>query len=449
MPLAVRSLTLAVPAVAALLGIVAVVDPVLAIVGSVAIVFGVLMLTDVAVGICLYAFASALFEGIPEFGAFSAAKALGLALALTWFATLAFRQHLRDEIFVQSPAYFGLLVCFVLWCGASTLWAENSPEATAQFIRLSLNLLIIPIAFSAIDDERTLRLLIAALLAGLLVSTLYGLFKGGVEGGDGRLTGSGLDANYLALWLIVASSLAYGIVASEGDILLRGLTFFGIGLAGLAVFATASRTGLIALASVLLVAPFIAGRGRRALAILLALLAVGAAGIYFTAFASDTIREHVSSQADGGSGRTSIWKVGVRMAEAHPVAGVGLGNFQTSSIHYLLEPGAVERSEHIVDEPKVAHNTYLQWWAETGLVGLTAYLLLVASSFVLAMRAARRFAAAGRRDSEALARAVAVAIIALSVGAFFISLQNSKPLWLLLALGPVMLKLARRQGLSA
>jgi O-antigen ligase len=309
--------------------------------------------------------------------------------------------------------------------------------------------MIIPIAFSAIDDERTLRLLIASLLAGLLLSTVYGLFKGGVEGGDGRLTGSGLDANYLALWLIVSSSLAYGIVASEGDVLMRGLTFCGIGLAGLAVFATASRTGLIALASVLLVAPFIAGSGRRGLAVLLAVLAVGAAGIYFTAFASDTIREHVSSQADGGSGRTSIWKVGLRMAESNTATGVGLGNFQTSSIHYLLEPGAVERSEHIVDEPKVAHNTYLQWWAETGLVGLAAYLLLVVSSFVLAMRAAHRFARAGLRDSEALARAVAVAIVALSVGAFFISLQNSKPLWLLLALGPVMIKLARRQGLAA
>ena len=41
-------------------------------------------------------------------------------------------------------------------------------------------------------------------------------------------------------------------------------------------------------------------------------------------------------------------------------------NFPVASIHYLLEPGALMRTDFIVDNPKVAHNTYLNVLAELG-----------------------------------------------------------------------------------
>lgn len=449
MPVAVRTISVAVPAVAALVGLVAVTDPVLAIAGAVAVVFGVVMLTDFAAGICIFAFGSALFEGIPEFGAFSAAKAIGLALAISWLATVTYRQNLRDEIVAGAPAYTALLAAFGLWCAASALWAESSSTATSEFSRLALNLLLIPIAYSAINDTRTLRLMVIGLLTGLMLSVLYGfMFGEGVATGEERLAGSGLDANYLALWLIVACTLALGTLASFKDPGVRLLVLGALGFAALAAFATASRTGLIALAAILICAPLLAGHGRRLMALAAATLAVFGGAVFFTAFASDTVRAHVSSRNDGGSGRTDIWKVGVRMAKANAVAGVGLGNFQGSAIHYLLEPGSVTRTEHIIDKPKVAHNTHLQWLAETGLVGGTLFLALFGSSLAMALRAARRFAAAGRRDADLLSRAVALAMIGVFVGGFFISLQNAKPLWILLALGPVMLKLARREGVA-
>ena len=51
------------------------------------------------------------------------------------------------------------------------------------------------------------------------------------------------------------------------------------------------------------------------------------------------------TEVQGGSGRTDIWTVGTRMVRAHPLTGIGLGNFQNTSIHYLLRPGEITRSE--------------------------------------------------------------------------------------------------------
>jgi putative inorganic carbon (HCO3(-)) transporter len=447
MPLAVRTLPVAVMGAAALLGLLAVIDPLVAVAGSVGIAFGILMLADVTVGLCIFAFSAALFEAIPEFGAFSVAKALGLALALSWFAALTVRPTLRGEVFSEMPGYTVLLLLLVAWGGVSVLWAEDSSLTIAAWTRLLLNVLLIPIAFSAVRNMRALRWVAAALLAGMVLSAMYGyVINPGAVDVEGRLGGAGLDPNYLALWLVIAATLGLGTAAHRAtEPALRWSLAIGAGICLLAALATASRTGLVALATVLVFAPLVAGRGRRAAMTLLAVIAVAGTGLYITSFASDAVREHISETQGGGSGRTDIWKVGARMARANPVLGVGLGNFQTSSVHYLLEPGTITRSDYIVDQPKVAHNTYLELAAETGGVGLALYVVIALVAVASGVRAAGRFTEAGRRDESLMARAVVLATLAALAGSTFISLQYTKPLWLLLALGPITLHLSRQE----
>lgn len=445
MPIIVRTMPVAVAGAAALLGLLAVLDPMLAVAGSVAVAFGGLMLADLGLGLCLFAFSASLFEAIPEFESFSVAKVIGLALALTWFAALAARPNMRGELFSEQPGYTVLLVLLATWGLASVLWAEESSVTLADCLRLTLNLLLVPIAFAAVKDTRTLRLLIAALLAGIVASVAYGLLVAPVSlQEDGRLAGAGLDPNYLALWLIIAATLGLGVAARRHlDPALRWLVVGTVVVCAVAAMATGSRTGLIAMGAVLLAAPLAAGRRRRATAAILAILAIAGSGLFFSTLASDAVRERITDTQGGGSGRTDIWTVGFRMAAANPVLGVGLGNFQTSSIHYLLEPGTIKRSDYIIDHPKVAHNTYLELLAEIGGVGLALYLGIVAYGLWAVLRAARLFAAAGLRDEDVLARAVLLAMIAGVAGSAFVSIQYTKPIWLLLALGPVVLQLAR------
>src|SRR3954451_1395669 len=98
------------------------------------------------------------------------------------------------------------------------------------------------------------------------------------------------------------------------------------------------------------------------------------------------------------------------MWRAHPLTGVGVGNFQTSSVHYLLKPGAIKRGDLIVTQPKVAHNTYLQVLAEMGVVGFVLFITIVLFSLRCALRAARIFSRKRDLRMELLARGTLISL---------------------------------------
>ena len=163
--------------------------------------------------------------------------------------------------------------------------------------------------------------------------------------------------------------------------------------------------------------------------------------VYFASFAGVDARDRITT-VQGGSGRTDIWKVGWRMVEDKPVLGVGSGNFHVSSIHYLLvKPGAIERDEFIIDTPEgraqlvpagprrardrgpravpVDHRLRDLVRAEGGAAGSGA-------------RATRRW--------RSVARGMVVALVGILAADFFITEQYGKQLWLLLGLGPALLR---------
>ena len=159
---------------------------------------------------------------------------------------------------------------------------------------------------------------------------------------------------------------------------------------------------------------------------------------------------HRYSTSDGGNGRTDIWKVGWRMVEAHPVRGVGAGNFRDVSGQYLLtEPGAITASDQIIDEPHFAHNVYLEVLAELGIVGLALFGALVGSGDRDGGTGGPQVRARRRRSMELLSSAVVVALVSLLAMDFFLSDQFSKQLWLLLALCPALLAIAAGRPVPA
>jgi O-antigen ligase len=81
--------------------------------------------------------------------------------------------------------------------------------------------------------------------------------------------------------------------------------------------------------------------------------------------------------------RMAHWQAGWRMFEDHPALGVGVGNFNTRYPDYFV------RAEFRVSQGH-AHNIYIQMLAETGLAGLTAFLVLTLSFLALALRVVLR-----------------------------------------------------------
>ena len=439
----VRTLPIVVTGIAGLIGLLAVVNPALGAGGALLIALGTLMLVDIRVGICLFAFSAPLLDGVAGIGV-SADKIVGGALALSWIASLVVRPSLRDEIAAHAPVFLALLGLLGARYTATVLWAEDPGEAQYQLIRLYPNLLIVPIAVSAVNDAKTLRWLVGAFLLGVLAAAVFGLITG--QNNQGRLEGGQLDPNALALWLIMAAALAYGILAGPVDIGLRALTVIGLGLGGLAILATGSRGGIIGLAAAFVATPLLVRGRHRLAAFVCVLVAAGGGALYGFSFAPEPVRERLTTDVDTGSGRTSIWKVGVRMIEDKPLGGVGGGNFHISSIHYLFDAGELPETRYFVEDPVGAHNTFMQVTAETGLVGGLLFLGLFGSAVFYSLRAARRFARARMPEYEVLARGVAIAFVGVTVGALSISVENAKPWWLLISLGPIVHKLAREHA---
>lgn len=430
-------------------GLLAGFDPRFAIAASLAIAFVLIVFADLTVGLAIFGFLSYL-ELISFGGILSVSKLSGTLLALAWIAFVLTHEDARSDFLAVYPGMSLVLGSFLGWVALSALWAESTEVVIGAFGRFLLNVILFLIVFSAVRDRRQANIVIGGFLAGAVAAGLYGLFFSTTEqqiGYAGRLSGTNLDPNQLASVLVAGTALAVGLAAAlKGKPGLRLATISASGFCFLTTLLTGSRGGMIALAVMLVAAIFFAGPWRGRVAVMSALVAV--VGVfYIAALAPSYVRERIqSSQGEARQleGRSTLWQIGERMVRANPVQGVGAGNFQVSSRHYLLQPGAVYRSDVILLTPQVAHNTYLEIAAELGIVGLLLFGSIAVFAVGSSLRAARNFGARGDPGSEALARSVAVALVGVLAADFFISQEINKQLWLLLGIGPAILAVSRR-----
>jgi O-antigen ligase len=387
-------------------------------------------------------------------GSIGVTKVFGLLLVISWLAAASTRDEQGTNFISAHPSMTYVLAVFVAWSTLSVVWAESSSVAFNASFRYLQNLLLFLIVFTAIRKRRDAVWLAAAFVAGATIAAVFAIAYRPDPGqyDVARAAGTVGDPNELASVLVAGVILAGVLVFMlKRSPLLRLAAAGAVGLCTLGLLFTFSRGGLVALGCAMVASVFVAGRYRPAILSVMAIVGLFGVG-YFTALAPQESRDRIT-KLDGGTGRTDIWRVGSRMVSAHPVRGVGSGNFQLSSVHYLLKnPGAV-RYDYFVDHPKVAHNTYLHVLAELGLVGLALFLAIIGFAITCLFRAAQWFTRAGVRDLELLTRGLLLAVIGTLSADFFISGQYSKQLWLLLGAGPALLAIAktraRRQGLGS
>ncbi len=429
-------------------------DPTLAIGGALAIGFLIVAISDLTAGLIAFALL-AFFALTPgAIGSLISAQAASLVLALSWLARIATRNTPSSLFWSRHPVISWLAVAFLAWVALSSLWAQDSSDTFAVLTQYGLDALLFVIVFEAVRAPAHAKGLLAALVAGGAIAAGYGIVAAPNISGLAtdptaassldRLRGTIADPNQLAAVLVVALVLGLALAAVTRSPARRLLLIGAASLALVSVFLTASRGGVVGLIAAMVTAIVLA-RGRRWAAIGVVALIVAASVLYIGLFDPGVAQRY--STADGGNGRTDIWKVGWRMVEAHPVRGVGAGNFRDVSGQYLLtEPGAITASDQIIDEPHFAHNVYLEVLAELGIVGLALFGALVAAAIGTGVRAARRFGRAGDASMELLSGAVVVALVSLLAMDFFLSDQFSKQLWLLLALCPALLAIATRRS---
>ena len=99
--------------------------------------------------------------------------------------------------------------------------------------------------------------------------------------------------------------------------------------------------------------------------------------------------------------RVHIWKASWNMIKAHPLLGVGMGNFPFAYGEYMVEGAKIS-------QPSSAHNIFLNIWAEGGLLALLSFVGIVVITFVKGFRLIRSL--------SGLSRAVAIASFSALLG---------------------------------
>ena len=140
------------------------------------------------------------------------------------------------------------------------------------------------------------------------------------------------------------------------------------------------------------------------------------------------LERFASSTGDLEAGRLPIWRDTWRMIVANPLLGTGFGTYESVNAAWRLAPDGFANNH--------AHSEYLEVAAETGLLGLVAFLGAVTLTLVqlaTARRACRL--RAGQEELGELCAACFLALVAYLGTGLFLHLAYMRYFWLLLALG--------------
>jgi O-antigen ligase len=135
------------------------------------------------------------------------------------------------------------------------------------------------------------------------------------------------------------------------------------------------------------------------------------------AYQLDAVARFQSGEANTeGDIRFVLWRVGVEMGLDHPFLGVGIGQFRAMSSDYLA--GGFFN---------IPHNTYVSFFAETGLLGLLSFLIIPG----LAVHRLRRAVCLSSSESGMWLLCGLCSVLA---QALTLNLENSRALWAVLGL---------------
>lgn len=401
----------AVAAGAVALGLTAFVHPLAPVAAVVGLWVGVLGVTNAFFGLLVFLLVLFTRPGdfVPALGPLQLAKTTALA-SLALF--VAWRLLARDFSLRRDPAnrwMFALVAAVVASCVLST----GRPDSFAAFQDVFVKILILYFLILNLVDRPSravvLQATIAVAAALLGAYALYAKATGTttVEGTRAAAVGLLGDPNDLALVLLMG--LPYSLLATLETggarrlfhAVLLALVFFGI-------VATQSRGGILGLAAALYLVLRQRVRSRA-----LTWIAVAGVLLGLAVMAGIGARQGLEGEGidESAQGRLDAWGAGVRMLRYNPLLGVGFYRFSDNYFAYVVDP--------VTWDLKAAHNTFVQCFAETGLLGFVPFVGLLVQAFLHAR------ASAGAAVEPGLARAVTRAqlptLAALVVAAFFLS----------------------------
>ena len=214
------------------------------------------------------------------------------------------------------------------------------------------------------------------------------------------------DPNDLCVVLVVAIPLFYTQFKTSANSILKVLSLAGVTLCGYGAWATNSRGGVVAIFG--MITSYILTQAKGFKRYLILAVAISSVTILAPSrFGGGTF---------SGKDRSTLWGDGLDMFKAHPLFGVGYGEFTTFS------------SDHLV-----AHNTFVHTLAELGLVGYLPLFLLFFCT-VIQLRRILNLKKLISRDDHVLLTGIYASLIGYMTGLYFISRQYQHILYVILSL---------------
>ena len=183
-------------------------------------------------------------------------------------------------------------------------------------------------------------------------------------------------ANATALYLVPLIAIAASLVIYERERRVRLVSLVFVAIFVGSTFLSLSRGGLLALA---VVAILLAAINQRRLVLLPGVIVVAVAAILIPGIRSRL--EHEFNPSDPNNtfvSRAHLWQATLQMLRDHPILGTGMYGFARSIQPYR---GGVYEENLIYP-----HNILLNFWTETGLLGLAAFVWLLVQTFRVSWR---------------------------------------------------------------
>lgn len=303
-------------------------------------------------------------EWMPGLGSFPLVKIITVIAPLSYLAA----KIARGEQLTIWPVELKMLLVILALAILFIPFAQSKEDSLNTLFEPFIKLVIIfTLLINVIDSRERLRSLLKLMVTcgtvisvGAIRSFLLGQFaKGRIEGIIGGMFQNANDlATVINILLPITVALA---LTSNGFLRL----IYGVcaALMAAAVIVTFSRAGYLGLGVMTIVMFWKLRRRHRILPLattllLLITLFLSTPGGYGRRLSATMIESR--DKTESAENRVEVLIKGLKVALAHPIIGVGIGNFYLYSRHDLK-----------------AHNSYLEIWAELGLLGLAAYLTLL------------------------------------------------------------------------
>jgi putative inorganic carbon (HCO3(-)) transporter len=339
---------------------------------------------------------------------------------------------------VRFTPQMGWAFAFLAVIFVGLVLAPDPGQSITTTISYTLYILFLGLFVQSIRSSADADRCLAVYTASIALGTLFGL--GTFIAGTAHLaSGPIADPNDYASTL--AGGLPLALYFSVHSARWRWLWRTGAVLIVVTMLATLSRGALVGFAAVVIWA-LLSGRislpGIIAM-VLAVLIGVGVGFTFFKPLVDEHIQEKSAYANINVDSREAFWSAAIKMAENHPLFGVGPGRFPDEVGNYVL-------NDPIALSNPYTHESYLEILAEDGIFAIGLYLAFLGSSWGAMFRLRRLAREAGDRRGVDRADALMAGFLWTCVTMLFITRMLAIPLWLFSGIAGSLL-LARQQDL--